>query len=441
VVRKRLLNILFWSVISAAFIGPGTVTTAAKAGADHEFTLLWALLFSTLACLLLQEASARIAIYSGKNLGEAISSQFDRKSSRITILVLIIGAIILGSAAYETGNLLGAIAGIQTIWPVSNYILVIMIGIAAAIVLSIPSLRIVSRMMGYLVVIMGFAFLITAILLKPQIFEVLKGTFVPSLPGHSGAGLLVLGLIGTTVVPYNLFLGSGLTDKKQDIKEMRFGLTVAILFGGLISMAVLIVGTAVTGEFSYENLVTALSGKIGNWAIYIFGLGMFAAGFTSAVTAPLASAVTAKSLFAKPDDRFWETSGFRYRLVWIFVLLTGIAFGMADVKPIPAIIMAQALNGLILPVVSIFLLFVVNDMKLMGQQGRNGAVLNLLMGFVVLVTLIIGFTNIMKAIISITGDEWISHENSLILISIISLLISILIFIRVYKLRMSDSDN
>ncbi len=435
--KKRVLNILFWSVISAAFIGPGTVTTAAKAGAVHGFTLLWALLFSTLACLLLQEASARIAIYSGSNLGEAISRQFEKKSSRLAILVLIIGAIIFGSAAYETGNLLGAIAGIQIIWPVSRYLLVCIIGAAAALILSIPSLRILSRLMGYLVVFMGFAFLLTAILLKPPVLQILKGSVIPSIPQHSGAGLLVLGLIGTTVVPYNLFMGSGLTDKEQEITEMRFGLSVAIIFGGIISMAVLIVGTAVTGEFTYENLVSALSGKLGRWAIYIFGLGMFAAGFTSAVTAPLASAITAKSLFSLRSPSGWKVTGRNFRVVWIFVLFTGLIFGLTNLKPIPVIILAQALNGLVLPVITIFLLFVVNDRNLMGREGINGPVINLFMGLVVWITLIIGLTNIMQAILSVAGGTWINQSSTIIIIAAVSLAISIFIFFKIFRMRMA----
>lgn len=439
--KKRVLNILFWSVISAAFIGPGTITTAAKAGAVHEFKLLWALLFSTLACLLLQEASARITIYSGRNLGEAISTQFEKKSSRLVIMVLIVGAIIFGSAAYETGNLLGAIAGIQIIWPVSRYILVCAIGVIAALVLSIPSLRILSRMMGYLVVFMGFAFLLTAILLKPSFIQILKGSFIPSIPQNSGAGLLVLGLIGTTVVPYNLFMGSGLADKDQQIKEMRFGLSVAILFGGIISMAVLIVGTAVTGEFSYENLVSALSGKLGRWAIYIFGLGMFSAGFTSAVTAPLASAITAKSLFSGRSTARWQVTGRNFRVVWIFVLLTGLVFGLTNLKPIPVIILAQALNGLVLPVITVFLLFVVNDIALMGQKGINGLLLNVFMGLVVWITLIIGLTNILQAFLSVTGGAWMNHQSSIIVISAISLFISILVFLKIFRMRMVESDQ
>ena len=83
--RKRFLSIMFWSVVSAAFLGPGTITTATKAGVFYNFELLWALAFSTFAALLLQEASARLAIQSKLNLGEAIAKKFEGVKVRITI--------------------------------------------------------------------------------------------------------------------------------------------------------------------------------------------------------------------------------------------------------------------------------------------------------------------------------------------------------------------
>ncbi|NQU53471.1 MAG: divalent metal cation transporter, partial [Bacteroidetes bacterium] len=142
--KKRILNILFWSVVSAAFIGPGTITTAAKSGAAFGTELLWALLFSTFACLILQEAAARLTISTGKNLGQAISSQFNNRRYKILILALVLGAIVLGAAAYEMGNILGAVAGIRLIFNIPAYFLVLFIGIVSSIILSIPSLKIIS---------------------------------------------------------------------------------------------------------------------------------------------------------------------------------------------------------------------------------------------------------------------------------------------------------
>lgn len=169
-----------------------------------------------------------------------------------------------------------------------------------------------------------------------------------------------MGLIGTTVVPYNIFLGSGIAIASKSLKEMRFGLGIAVLFGGIISMAVLVVGTAIAGEFSFAALSEALQQNLGKGADLLFAFGLFAAGFSSAITAPLAAAITAQSLFARKDVSQWQPNSWRYRSVWLGVLLTGILFGLTGVQPVPAIILAQALNGILLPLIAVFLFIVIN---------------------------------------------------------------------------------
>ncbi len=402
--RNRFLNILFWSVISAAFIGPGTVTTAAKAGAVFRYQLLWALLFSTIACIVLQEAAARLTLVSGLNLGEAIRRRYKDTSMFVWVVVLVVGAIILGSAAYETGNILGALAGIRFIAAGPGWLWVLLIAGFAALMLSRRSVRGVANVLGTLVAVMGVAFFITAVAVKPQPGPLLQGMIIPKIPSGGGGGLLVLGLIGTTVVPYNLFLGSGMAGEKQTLKEMRFGLSVAVILGGLISMAVLVVGTAVQGAFSYEGLVTVLRTGTGRWAVAIFGIGMLAAGFTSAVTAPLASAITAKSLFYEKSRPHWGEGKRWFVFTWLVVLFTGVAFGLADVKPVPVIILAQALNGLVLPLITLFLFRVVNDTSLMGAY-KNSRGANLLMFLVNWVTLTLGLWQLIKVALSLTGIE------------------------------------
>ncbi|MCH7658745.1 MAG: Nramp family divalent metal transporter [Bacteroidetes bacterium] len=436
--KKRILNVLFWSIISAAFIGPGTITTASKAGAEFGFSLLWALVFSTFACLILQEASARIAIHTGRNLGEAIAARFKGGYKQLLILLLVVGAVIIGSAAYETGNFVGAVAGISMLVDIKNYWLVLIMGVMAAIALSIPSLRVLARLMGYLVVIMGAAFLVTAIMIKPDVVEIAKGAFLPAIPDGQGTGLLILGLIGTTVVPYNLFLGSGIADKSQKIKEMRIGLGIAIILGGVISGAVLVVGTAIQGDYSYQLLARALTERMGEWALYLFGFGMFAAGFSSAVTAPLASAITAKSLFGTGTKKKWDIGSRNYRLVWGFVLLTGIFFGVINLKPIPVIIFAQALNGFVLPFISVFLVIVVNDPELMGRSKLNGWVSNIMMGFVVWVTMVLGGMNILKSVQTVTQWNIITHSYSVWILIFITFLFTLGLFYYVFKRRISN---
>ena len=108
---KRLLSILLWSVIAGAFIGPGTVTTAASAGAGFGLNLVWTLVFSTAACFVLQEAAARLTVASGQELGQAMRARTRKGAAGVLLLVLVLGAIVVGCAAYQAGNILGAVVG------------------------------------------------------------------------------------------------------------------------------------------------------------------------------------------------------------------------------------------------------------------------------------------------------------------------------------------
>jgi len=425
--KKRLLNILFWSVLSAAFIGPGTVTTAASAGADYGFQILWALVFSTIACVVLQEAAARLTTVSGHNLGQALQAYAPRTAFGQAGLYIVLFSIVLGCAAYEAGNILGASAGVDLIFGINPVWTVLFCGLIAVILLWKGSTHRVVQLLGFIVAFMGFSFLSTTVMMKPDFFEILKGSLIPRFPAHSE--LLILGLVGTTVVPYNLFLGSGLKHR-QGLREMRVSLTLAIVLGGIISIAVMIVGTSVTQSFTFETLSQQLTLQLGPWASYMFGFGLFAAGLTSALTAPLAAAITAKSLLAQSErDNKWQSNGRYYRFTWSIVLLTGIGFGVSRIQPIPAIIMAQALNGIILPVIAIFLLLMVNNSSLLSRDTINSNRYNILMGLVVFITIILGLTNVFKALANLVTAIKVNER----LIFGISVVLSILVIFPIYR--------
>jgi Mn2+/Fe2+ NRAMP family transporter len=370
------------------------VATAAAAGARHGLALLWALLFSTLACLLLQEAAARLTVVSGLDLGQALRRPYGEGAGRFFVRLLVLGAVVLGCAAYQAGNILGGAAGAALGTGLPAPWLSTAIGALAALLLLAGSPRTVARGLSLLVAVMGFAFLLTAWQLAPELSALLRGSLLPSRP--PGSGLLLLGLVGTTVVPYNLFLGSGLA-RGQRLGELRSGLAVAILLGGLISMGIVVVGTAVAQPFSFDALARVLEQRLGFGARALFAAGLFAAGLSSAVTAPLAAAITARSLLASAGDRRWGDRGPLFRGVWLGVLLVGVGFALSGVKPIPAILAAQALNGLLLPFVAVFLLLAVNDRVLMGESGRNRLAGNLALTAVVLVALVLGVTNLARA--------------------------------------------
>ena len=391
---KRLLDLLFWAIIAAAFIGPGTITTAARAGSDFGFTLAWALVFSAVACLVLQEAAGRITVVTGAEMGDAVRARFARSHRFAWIPGVVAGGIVLGCAAYEAGNLLGGVAGLSMVLDLPPPVLTLLMGACAAALLALSSTTAIARILGAMVALMGIAFLVTAVRLGPNLTELVSGIMTPRIP--DGSTLLVLGLVGTTVVPYNLFLGSALA-RRSRLKDMRWGLALAIGGGGLISVAVLIVGNTLGGGLEFGRLAEVLAKELGGGARAALGLGLFAAGFTSAITAPLAAAITARSLLGGGNRDRWTEHSARYRLAWSVVLMVGVVFGMTGIKPIPMIILAQAFNGIILPLIAIFLWITMNDRQYLGDDGANGPLQNLLMGVVVTVCVVLGLRGLWAA--------------------------------------------
>ncbi|MDX1406658.1 MAG: Nramp family divalent metal transporter, partial [Saprospiraceae bacterium] len=171
------------AMVAAAFIGPGTVTTATIAGASYGYTLLWAILFSILATLLLQEMSARLGLIGGMGVGASIRNKLHGKLGFIFAAILVIGAILIGNAAYEAGNITGAVLGFERIaaryghWPVNP--LVLIIGIVAFLLLFSGAFRLIERSLVLMVSVMGVVFLVSAILLQPDVGQILRHMFVP----------------------------------------------------------------------------------------------------------------------------------------------------------------------------------------------------------------------------------------------------------------------
>ncbi len=423
-IGKKLSGVLFWSIISAAFIGPGTVTTASKAGASFGTSLLWALLFSTIATIILQESAARITIATNKNLGEVIVLKYQNAQKWRIPLLLFLG-IFIGCSAYEAGNILGAVGGLQLLSTIHPAFFIILLSVTAGLLLWFGTYRSIANVMGIIVALMGIIFLIAAFSSEILFSQIIKSAFIPVIPG--GSSLLIISLIGTTIVPYNLFLASGIS-QGQNIREMRFGIILAVLIGGIISMAILVSGTLVTGEFSFEAIAISLESSFGAFGRSLFALGLFAAGFTSTITAPLAAAITGKSLLSSSSNN-WSIHSWSFRAIWMIVIALGLFFGLSGVKPIPAIILAQAANGILLPFFTSFLFLVMNDYSMLEKKYTNGMILNLVMLLIVGVTAFLGFDNVLKVMtntfrITLFAEysQWISVGASFLVIIILTFL-------------------
>ena len=401
---KRLKQVGPGAVVAAAFIGPGTVTTCTVSGASYGYTLLWALLFSTISVIILQSMASKLGIVKKVGLGEALREKYTGKGVRILLAILVIGAVFIGNVAYETGNISGGILGLQAIWPSLSKIpvAIVVFAIAAGLLLS-GKYDIVEKVLTALVVLMGILFLITAIAVKPNFGEVLKGLFVPRVPQMNRAWFYVTGLIGTTVVPYNIYLHASSSAKKwgqegDKDEALKTSLTDSILsigLGGIISMCIVITaavcydGSGTAAIASGKAMAEQLKPILGSWATVAFGIGLFAAGMSSAITAPLAAAFASSGILGWGEDMKKK----RFMAIWAIVLLFGlVAVCTLGASPTEIILFAQAANAFLLPITAILLMIVCNDKKYMDGHG-NGLVINILGVIVLAVTLLIAFRN------------------------------------------------
>jgi manganese transport protein len=391
------------TLIAAAFIGPGTVTVCTLAGIKYNFTLLWAMALSIIATIVLQEMAARLGLVSGRGLAETVKDEIKLPIFKILALFLIVSAILVGNAAYEAGNISGGVLGLQTIFESStltlgnlqfNY-LSLVIGAIAFILLYIGNYKFIERSLIALVLLMSLSFVITAIMTRPNLISVIKGIFVPTIP--EDGWLTIVALVGTTVVPYNLFLHTSLVKEKWkgvgDLKAARMDTYISITLGGLVSMAIIISAAAISdGQVkNAADLARGLEPLYGSFSKYVLSIGLFAAGITSAITAPLAAAYVARGCFG------WEAGlrSVRFRGVWMFILFLGVIISSMGWNPIEIIKFAQVANGLLLPVMATFLLWVANRTSVLGKY-RNTTFQNMIGITIVLTTIFLGIRSLEK---------------------------------------------
>jgi Mn2+/Fe2+ NRAMP family transporter len=386
-------------LVAAAFIGPGTITACTIAGVGFGYALLWAMLLSIIATIILQEMSARVGVVTQKGLAEVIGEQLAIPWLHYLVMGIILSAIVIGNTAYEEGNISGATLGLQVLFG-SNYAALYpwIIGFIAFLLLYLGSYKTLEKVFISLVLIMSVSFVLTALFTKPDLMEILKGLFIPSIPDNSIFNIIAL--VGTTVVPYNLFLHASLIKEKwnssDDLKSVRRDTLLSIGVGGLVSIAIIISAAAINSTEVKDalDLAKGLEPLYGKSAKYLMGIGLFAAGITSAITAPLAAAYVANSCFG------WNTkvTDVRFRIVWMVVLFIGVISLSFGIRPIVIIQFAQVANGLLLPIIAIILIWIVNKSSVLGDF-KNSIWQNVPAIIIIILVIVLGA----KSIFSVFG--------------------------------------
>ena len=304
---------------------------------------------AALAGYVFMEMAARVTIVSQRPLGRLLRG---RRCGGI-LPVLLYLAVVFGCAAYQAGNLLGAVGGLGLLVFVPRYTLLVFV-VGVGLLLWWGSSQSLGRIMTVLVVGMGLLFVVAA----ARIVGGGAGAIMDY--GSSIDTGTLLALLGTTIVPYNFFLAAGL-GSHSDLTDMRRGLWLSFAVGALITGCIIVVGSVAGSFTSFDDLGVTLQRQLGEYGQWVLGVGLFAAGFSSATTAPLAAALAGQQLLG------FRTDTWRFRATWIVVLLCGLTVGLADWDMVGVILAAQVINGLLLPFIALVVFVLANRRDLLGR--------------------------------------------------------------------------
>ena len=362
--------------MAAAFIGPGTITMCSIAGAQFKYGLIWALIVSILLTMFIQLTAIRIGLTTKNTLSSLIKDQFQNGLLKYTSILLIISAIFIGNSAYEAGNISGAVMGFELLFGDSfqfNQINIfsILSGILALPLIIFGNNKVLEKILIILVLIMSFSFVFTVFIVGVDFNLLFSSSNFFSFPPDSI--LTIAGLIGTTVVPYNIFLHVALVNNRwkssRDLKFANFDTIVSISIGGLISLCILLTAAGLnnTDILNAVDLANNLEPLYGNFSKYVIAIGLLSAGLTSSITAPIAAAYVVCGCFGFSTNR----KSILFKIIAVIVLLIGVIFSSIGISPIEIIKFAQVTNGILLPLIVVFLLFLANNTRLLKNKTNN----------------------------------------------------------------------
>jgi NRAMP (natural resistance-associated macrophage protein)-like metal ion transporter len=388
VMRYRLLAL--FAIIGPGFItanvdnDPGGILTYSQAGAKYGYTLLWTLVPTTVALIVVQEMAARMGAITGKGLSDLIREEFGLRMTFFTMTVL--GLADFGNIAAEFAGL----ASGMKVFGVSPWLAV---PTGAALVWTVivrGSYKPVERVLLIFSMIY-FAYPVSAILAHPDWKSALQNTIIPQFNSDPGYLVMIVGLIGTTITPWmQFYLQASVVEK--GVSKRNYGLTrIDVIFGCIVTDVIaffIVVACAATIFHSQHREITdvadaakALAPFAGKFAAILFAVGLVNASLMSAAILPLATAYNiceGLGFESGIDRRFGEAPIF-YGL-YTTLIVCGAGFVLLPGLPLlKVILISQVANGILLPFVLGFMLILINRERLMGEY-RNGPWGNLIAG-------------------------------------------------------------
>lgn len=374
-------------VLLLGIVGPGLITanidndaggiaTYSLAGAKTGFRLMWSLFPITVALIMVQEMSARMAVVSGKGLADLIREKFGLRITFYTLLFLVFA---------DLGNTMAEFAGIAAageIFGLSKYLTVPTCGFVVWFLVLKANYKIVEKMFlaGCVVYL---SYIVSGVMMDPPWKEILHKTFVPNLSQISISDTPILvGLIGTTITPWmQFFLQSAIVEKGIKIENLWHS-KIDVIFGCLFMFSVslfILICCAITIYPSGVSIQSATDAAIalkplaGENASILFGIGLFNASFFSAMLLPLATSYyvcEGMGWESGINKSFKEAPNF-FIIFTLLIVLGSVVVLIPDIELFGILIWSQIVNGILIPIVLIFIINLCNDPDIMGDYTNS----------------------------------------------------------------------
>lgn len=380
--RRRLFLFL-------AVIGPGIITSAADndaggiitytaAGAAYRYSLLWILVLITFVLAMVQEMCARMGVVTQKGLGELIRENFGVKWTMFAL-----GALLIGNLATTTAEFAGLAASLG-IFGVPKFITVPIAALIIWLLVVKGTFRTVERVFLSLVVIYA-TYVVSGLMARPDWSEVLRATITPDFKSDPRFLFLTIAVIGTTITPWmQFFLQATVVDKGvriEDYKYQKWDVYIGSFFTDFVAFFIIVAaakmiydanGGPVTINDAREA-AAALKPVAHGYATALFAIGLFGASLLAAAVLPLSTAYTYSEAFGweKTISRRFSEAPIFYSIFTFSILFGVIVVLLPDVHLINAMINAQAVSGILLPVILIFMLKLINRKDVMGQYTNS----------------------------------------------------------------------
>jgi len=385
--RWRVRIFLILAVLGPGFItanvdnDAGGILTYSQAGAQFGYTLLWTMIPITLALIVVQEMCARMGAVTGKGLSDLIREEF---GLRITFIMMVLLVIVnFGNVVAEFSG----IAGSMELFHISKYLSVPICAALVWVLVVKGDYKVVEKVFLAASVVY-ITYIIAGVKAGPNWHEALLATVkMPSLATWRDKSYvyMVVAVIGTTISPWmQFYLQSSLVDKGVSIKNYAKTTRIDVIVGSFFTDIVgwfIVVACAATlfvhgaGPISVPaDAASAMLPVAGQYAFILFAAGLFNASLFAASILPLSTAYTVcEGLGVESGlDKKWKDAPFFY---WFYTLLimTGAAVVLVPNFPlVKVVILSQVLNGVLLPVVMIFMLRLINKHELMGKYTNSG---------------------------------------------------------------------